>query len=361
MKNTKAIWIGVFAIILAVILIVVLKKPVVPQNSGAIKIGAVLSLTGSASADGEALKQGIEFAKEELSKKGVSVEVVYEDDKTESADTVSAINALSVRNVQAIIGPTWSFLGDAAVPVIDRLKIVSVMPVTTTEVVNGKSEYLFHGSIKNALMKDEFTAFIKEKNIKKIAFIGNDDAWSGSILAPLAESAAANGAEIVIKEQVPFGSEAASMPSVLTKIKQQKPDVIIFSIFDDQGISKLVNGARQQGLMVPIIATDTSLRRVVSEGLLGNTSLENLYDITPESDGSFEKAYEARYGVKPKTFTDRGYDALMILVDAIQNKKDMSLKDYLHTKTNYKGYATTYTFDMNGDVKGGQWQLMPLQ
>jgi branched-chain amino acid transport system substrate-binding protein len=355
----KKLWIGLVVIVLVIIAIVAFKKPA--TDTGAIKIGAVLSLTGSASADGEALKEGIEFAKETLVNKGVQVEIVYQDDHTEGKDTVSAINAVASQNIQAMIGPTWSFLGDAAAPTIDRLKLVSLMPVTTTEVVNGKSDYLFHGSIKNELMEGEFAQFIKDKNIKTIAYIGNNDSWSKSIEGALAKAADKNGAKIIIQQEVSYGSEAAAIPGLLLKVKQQNPDVIIFSIFDDQGIAKLVTTARQQNIMIPIVSTDTSLVRVIGEGLLGTTSLDNLYKISPKTDGSFEKAYEARYGKKPHTFADRGYDAVMILVDAIQDKKDMDLKDYLHTKTNYKGYATTYAFDMNGDVKGGEWQLIPIK
>lgn len=344
-------------LIMGLIIINNVKKP---TNEQVIRIGAVLSLAGAASADGEALKQGIEFAKEDLANKGVNVEIVYQDDQTESGKTISAINALGVQNVQAIIGPTWSFLGDAAVPVINRLKIVSIMPVTTTEVVEGESPYLFHGSIKNQLMQSEFEKFIKEKQIKKLVFIGNNDSWSASIFTPLQQAAKNSGAEIVYKEEIPFGAEAASMPAVVTKIKQIQADAIVFSIFDDQGISKLVTSARQQGVITPIVATDTSLRRVINTGLITSVSLNNLFDVTPKSDGTFEKHFEDRYGKKPNTFADRGYDSLMVLVDAINNKKDLELKEYLQQKTNYKGYATTYSFDEDGDVEGGQWILQSI-
>lgn len=358
----KKLWLGIGLVVIVIILTVVFKKPAnAPVFGETIKIGAVLSLIGPASADGESLKKGIEFAKENLAKKGVNVEVIYQDDRTESKDTISAINAVAGKNVQAIIGPTWSFTGDAAIPVIDRLKLVALMPVTTTEVVNGKTDYLFHGSLKNELMESEFIKFIQDKGIKNIAFIGNNDAWSTSIKNALITATEKTGSKISIQEELSYGTEAASVPGLLLKAKQQNVDTIIFSIFDDQGISKLVTSARQQNIMIPIVSTDTSLVRVISEGLLGSTSLENLYKITPESDGSFTKAYEARYGKVPSTFTDRGYDALMILVDAIQNKGDSELKDYLHTKTNYKGYAAQYSFDKNGDVKGGVWQLLPIK
>lgn len=220
---------------------------------------------------------------------------------------------------------------------------------------------MFHGSLKNALMEPEFVTFIQNNNIKKIAYIGNNDAWSASIKSVLDAAVAKTGSSIVINERVSYGSEAAAVPGLLLKAKQQQADVIIFSIFDDQGVSKLVMSARQQGIMIPIVSTDTSLVRVIGSGLLGTTSLENLYKITPKSDGAFIKAYQARYGVIPNTFADRGYDALMVLVDGIQNRGEMPLNDYLRTKTNYKGYAATYAFDENGDVKGGAWQLLPIK
>ena len=87
-----------------------------------IKIGAVLSLSGIASQDGESIRDGLELAKEDLLGEGINVDIIYQDDQTDAKDTLSAIHVLATKNVDAVIGPTWSYLAEAGVPVLDQLK-----------------------------------------------------------------------------------------------------------------------------------------------------------------------------------------------------------------------------------------------
>ena len=63
----------------------------------------------------------------------------------------------------------------------------------------------------------------------------------------------------------------------------------------------------------------------------------------------------------PGNYAASAYDGVMILVDAIKNKSENeSIADYLRTKTDYEGYQTEYSFDENGDIKGGEWIVTPL-
>jgi len=61
-----------------------------------IEIGSILPLTGNNAVDGEAAKQAIDLAIEEKSnkliEKGLSIKVIYEDDKMEPREGVNAAN-----------------------------------------------------------------------------------------------------------------------------------------------------------------------------------------------------------------------------------------------------------------------------
>ena len=63
-----------------------------------IKIGAILPLTGPAAQYGKMLKNGMELAKEEINANsgvdGKQIEIIYEDDQSQAAAGVSAINKL---------------------------------------------------------------------------------------------------------------------------------------------------------------------------------------------------------------------------------------------------------------------------
>ena len=172
MKNKKNIVIAI--IVIAVVALIGWNgfNPGIKANNQEIVIGAVLSETGMASIDGNNIKSGIEFAKEELAKKGVKVKVIYEDDQTNPKNTVTAIQKLvDVNHPQAIIGPTWSFLADAAGPVVEKNKIVALTPSNTSEYVNPQTDYMFFGAPKNETKNIETTKWIKERGLKKIAIV----------------------------------------------------------------------------------------------------------------------------------------------------------------------------------------------
>jgi branched-chain amino acid transport system substrate-binding protein len=80
------------------------------------------------------------------------------------------------------------------------------------------------------------------------------------------------------------------------------------------------------------------------------------------SSEEFAAKYRVKYGHEPRIYADRAYDGLMLLVDGLMKKDvDESLVNYLHNKTNYKGYATTYSFDEKGDIRGGEWVVERLK
>lgn len=74
-----------------------------------LRLGAVLSLTGAAAVHGTGIQEGLEFAKQELGKKGKNVEIVYQDDGTEPKRTINALESGIASGLRFFIGPTWDF------------------------------------------------------------------------------------------------------------------------------------------------------------------------------------------------------------------------------------------------------------
>jgi len=147
--NNKVI-IGVIIVILVVSGIIYGVKNSNTDSNVDITIGAVLSQTGYGAVDGVHIKKGMDLAVMDLKKEGINVKIVYEDDATDPKQTVSAIQkVINQDKVDVVVGPIWSFLVDAAAPVIDSNKIVTLSPSSSSEVVEGGSDYMFYGSYKN--------------------------------------------------------------------------------------------------------------------------------------------------------------------------------------------------------------------
>ena len=357
-EHMKKIIISIGVLILVVVLIVNLfgEKP---QQT--VKIGAVLSLTGMAAVDGQNIKDGIEFAKKELAKDGVTLEVVYEDDATEPAKTVSAVTKVAtIDSVDAIIGPTWSFLSAAAASTIQEKKIVSYNPANTSEHVEGQSDYFLFGAPKNSLKEDPSTKWLKTQNAKKVAIVLEQGAWGDSHLPPFENAIKNSGGELVITERIAFGATGADIQTIVAKLKDKNVDAVLFTGFD-ASTAIFINKMEEILPGTSVLAATEIAKKHNEEGKINVEEKDNIYVVIPSASKQFQDAFEKEYGRLPGSYADRAYDGVMMIVKAkLEKQEGVDLNQYIRTM-NYKGYMGTYTFDSNNDLIGGEWVIEQLK
>ncbi len=358
--KSKIIWIVVAMVVVGGL--VWMNKAKGPATSGeVIKIGAVLSLSGDAAQDGENIMNGLELAKADLAAKGVAVDLIYQDDKTDPKNTVSAINLMATQDVEAMIGPTWSYLADAGLPTAERLGITAVMPANTSEYVGVKTPYAFFTSPKVGNIEPLLTEWLKKNNKKRVAIISNQGAWYDTVTNTVIKSVQNSGGQVVFEERIPFGSEVDTMPTIISKLKNVESDLVFTEIDDQLGIVVMLKKIQEQNIPAEIMSVTTSINRIIKEEKVDISKLSKLYIIAPESSKEFQDRYQAKFGELPGAYSDRAYDSLMLLVEAIQNKGEMSLNEYLSGKTDYKGFVGRYRFDANGDISEGDWLINTLK
>src|SRR5574341_1937659 len=97
----------------------------VEQPAEKVKVGVILPLTGAQGNYGEGITKGIELALREVS----NVEVIYEDEKSETKEAVTAFNKLTdVDGVKVIVGPVLSGSMLAVAPLAEQKKIIILGP-----------------------------------------------------------------------------------------------------------------------------------------------------------------------------------------------------------------------------------------
>ncbi len=357
-------WVAV--VILVVIGVGIYYWQKTPLSSGEnIKIGAVLSLTGDASVDALNMQRGIELARGDLAAKGIVVDIQYQDDKTDPKQTVSAAQYLaSTYQPQALLGPVWSFLADAIAPTIASQKIVTLSPAVTTEFVSARSPYLFLGGMKNELTRPILADWLKQHKVMRVAMVTDTSAWSQSLAKPFREAVKDAGAQMVLDEDVSLQADASTIASVWLKAKAAKADLVLRTGGASAETAYFVQKRAELNLPVPVISASASLYRdLLSRGSISADSLKDIYAIDAQLSPDFVAKFKAKYNQEPGNYADRGYDSLMIVVEAIRNapSKDAdALSQYLHTALHYQGYAGTYEFGEDGGVKGGVWMIQPI-
>ena len=102
--------------------------------SAQVKIGVINSMTGPEAPIGENLTNGIKLAQEDLEKKGVKVQLVWEDDTGKPQISMSAMEKLATRDgVIGVVGPYTSACSNAVAKLAERYKVPLLVPAAAKE------------------------------------------------------------------------------------------------------------------------------------------------------------------------------------------------------------------------------------
>jgi branched-chain amino acid transport system substrate-binding protein len=360
MKKILSITVLVLVIVLAVF-IGSKSENKTPTSNKQIVIGAVISQTGYAAVDGMNIKNGMEMAVEDLRKEGIDVKVVYEDDATDPKQTISAVNKLILtEKPDALVGPIWSFLIDAALPVINQNKIVTFVPSASSEVVNGKSPYIFYGTYKNIEEAGPLAIFLKEKNLKNVAIIVSNDTWGESQVKGFEKAVELAGGKVIMQEKISYGSDKDVMPTIVAKLIKANPDAVLWTGYDEAA-TILTKKLQEQNFTKPVVAAASIMKGLVNRGVITPRATDQFYTINIPMDSGFRAKYIAKYNQEPGISADSAYDGLMMLVKGIQaGKTSDNLANYLRDGFAYKGFLGNYDFDASGDIVGGNWVINRL-
>lgn len=328
-----------------------------PATTGAIKIGAVLPLTGEIATYAEGIKNAIDLAVVDSGFKD-RIQLTIEDDHAcTSADAVSATRKLiDLDKVQAIIGPMCSGVALAIAPITEQNKTVLISPSATAKEVTNAGTYVFRTIASDADKSIAVATYAYGKDLKKAALIF-DSAVDATVSQKDDVKKAFTGAGGAITTEQSFISGAKDFRSQLTAIKNGNPDVLFIGALPET-LGMIVKQARTLGVTATFVSTDTSggTQPVID---IAGSSAEGIifpFATTPTNTEytNFINEYKAKYGKEPSAYAAEGYDAAMILIKAIaaSNGTADSIKDQLFKiGNNYAGASGVITFDKNGDVQ----------
>ena len=153
--------------------------------------------------------------------------------------------------------------------------------------------------------------------------------------------------------------KAVDFRAILTKIKGENPDAIMYGGMDATG-GPFAKQAKQLGLRAKIFAGDGVCTEKLAD--LAGDATDNV--VCSEAGASLEKMsggaafkakYEKRFGQPIQIYAPFTYDAVYIIVDAMKRSNSADPAKILAAMpaTNYSGVIGTTTFDSKGDLQHG--------
>ena len=334
----------------------------VKPNDDKVRIGLLMSMTGDTANFGISSSNAIRMAADEWNKNGgingKQIELLLQDDRSDATEAANITTRfVSQDGVHAIIGEVGSSRTLAAAPIAQNAKIPMLTPSSTNPEVTRKGNYIFRSCFIDTVQGPAMAQFAaKTLNAKRAALmIDRRNDYSTGLEKPITDVYVKLGGQIVITQSYQAGDQ--DFNAQLTSIKGANPEVIFVpGYYGDVGL--IAKQARDKGLNAPMIGGDgwdsPSLYQIGGAALDGSyfTNHYSPYDSDPRVQ-KFVKDYQSRYGTLPDALAATGYDAALIMFEAIKRANSLegpAIRDALAATKDFPGVTGTVTFNENRDA-----------
>jgi branched-chain amino acid transport system substrate-binding protein len=307
---------------------------------------------------------------------GKKIEIVEADNRGDKQEGASVTQKLINRdNVMAIVGDPTTGITKVAAPIAQKAQVVLLSAGSTGPGVVENGDFIFRDTLLDSVAIPAcIDYFARDLGFKKVALVTSDNNdYSVGLSQTFRDAARGKNIQIVADEKVKDGDKDFS--AQITNIKAKKPDVIFFSGYYTEG-ALIMKEARKQGLSASMFGGDGLFSPKLIE--LGGPAVEGsmaALGFSPEQATAETARYIDSYrkkfnGTEPGLFDAQGYDAVMLLADAIKraNSADPRVfKSELAKTRNFKGVSGTITIRGNREpiksplalleVKGGKFVL----
>lgn len=339
------------------------------QSSGAgdadenvIRIGEVDSMTGSEATFGVSTHRGIEFAINEINAaggiKGKKLTLTSMDDQGRPDEAATAITKLITQTkVTAVIGEVASSRSLAMAPIAQAHKIPMISPSSTNPKVTEQGDYIFRvcfiDPFQGAVMAKFAFDHLKAKKAAILRDVKSD--YSMGLANFFEKTLKGLGGEIIA--DISYSAGDIDFKSQLTKIRAEigdnAKDTVIFIPGYYTEVGLIARQARELGITVPLMGGDGWDSSKLKE--IGGSAIEGSYfsnhyspDNKSPSVVNFTSKFKEVYHEIPDGLAAMGYDAVMVLADAMRRAKSFDptdIRDAIAQTKDFQGVTDRISID----------------
>ncbi len=325
-----------------------------------IKIGFIGALTGDAAAYGEGARNTVALAVDEINKSGGvdgrPLEVVYEDGKCNGKDAANAAQKLvNVDKVMVIFGGSCSGETLSAIPIVEVGKVVLVSGTATSPDLTGKSKFFFRTYPSDAKQGEIVADAANAKGWKKVVAIQEQTDYALGYYKAFENRFKQLGGTVTKEE---FATSVTDVRSLLTKLKNQKPDALLISVQTPAAGERILKQLQDLKwkpalIVIDILVNDTATVERNKEYLEGAIGADFALDQNNQKLQNFLAAYKAMFNadVPFTSYNTAVYDSVYVIKDGIMavGLDGEKIADWSRTIKDWAGASGMITIDANGD------------
>lgn len=357
--------------------------PAYAQNSGVIKIVSSLPHTGSANAQIMTIVNGVKLAIDEVGGKVGGFNIVYEpwDDASPergqwdpAVEAANADKAVSDPDVMVYIGTFNSGAAKIAMPKLNKASLLMISPANTwpgltkpgVGEANEPAIYRPSGNVTyfRVVPADDMQGLVaaqwaKELGCVKVFVLHDRELYGKGVATMFQKSSGPLGLQIVGFEGI--DPKASNYRSLVTKIKQNRPDLVYFGGTTQTNAGQIAKDLRAAGLTVKYMVPDGCFENAFIQAA-GAANVEgNTYitfggvpaDKLTGKGAEFYANYKKKFNAEPEAYAAYGYECGRAALEAIRiaGKKDRAaIVQGCSQIKDFDGVLGKWSFDANGDI-----------
>ncbi|NLK52786.1 MAG: ABC transporter substrate-binding protein [Syntrophomonadaceae bacterium] len=326
-----------------------------------IKIGFLGGKTGNHAHYGIETLKGMQMAVEDINNAGgllgKKVEIVEGDHGSNSSEAASVTQKLITQKVAAVIGDPTTGITKLAAPICQSNKVVLMSAGAVGTGVVELGDYIFRDCLLDAVAAPVVTKYLAEDlKWKKVALVTTTGLpYSESLTSIFKPALDKYGIEIVTEQNIM--EKDNNFSAQVTALAQKQFDGVIFTGYYNEG-ALFMKEMRKQGLQQVMAGGDGLLGKELYE--IGEEAVEGSMVYTGfavdtnnavEKTKDFIEKYQAKNNnAQPDMFSAQGYDAVMLIADAIKAAESADptvYREKLVQTKDWKGVTGTISFDAN--------------
>jgi len=328
-----------------------------------ILVGEFASMTGSTSTFGIGTHNGIQMAVDEINAKGgikgKKIKLVTEDDESKAEKAATVVNKLCSDNkVVAVLGEVASTRSMRGGTICQKFGIPMITPSSTNPKVTEIGDCVFRVCFTDdfqPVVAAQFAADQGYKNVAILTDIKND--YSVGFAGKFKDEFTKRGGKIAGESSYQEGD--ADFKAQLNTLKGSKPDAILIPGYYGE-VGTIARQCKDVGLNVPLFGGDgwDSPKLVPGAGtaLEGNFFVDHYFstELTEKATQDFIASFKKKYNVNPDALSALGYDAAMLLFDAMNRAKTLDskgIRDAIAETKDLQGVTGKVTIDAQGNAR----------
>jgi len=327
------------------------------QPAEPLRIGFVGGLSGRVADLGVAGRNGAQLAIEALNAQGHGrYELRIEDDQHDPAKARGAVTALAAQKVSFIVGPMTSAMAVAAVPEVNRLKLVMISPTANTHELSGQDDHFFRVIADAPTGARQLAEVLQRRGATSLAVLMDtkNRAYSESFGLACSQRFRQLGGRVTGELSFESGANV-DLAALSTRLLAGQPQWVLLatSAVDAALVGQaLRRAAPAVGLAAtPWAATDqlVEIGGHGVEGMLVPQAIDR--EGTTPAYVDFRRRYRERFGEDPASGAVNAFDAVMVGAEALRRRSGtQTLRDVLAVAgVPWPGLQRPIVLDATGD------------